>query len=695
MSRIRIPAGGGLTSLLLASALWSPAPAAAQAPARPVSLGEVVRVTLEQAPVVRLAREGVNAQQGTLRMATGTFDTVLSIGPLFEHREDSTLTGGTLENEKVKRGLAIGISQGFGKVAAALDAQLKDGRGDLPICPTDGSWSIFVATLPGSALPVPLCRPATGALGVQSYENIDSSGFSANSLYHRPQGLDPLASYNLQLKIANVYQVQIGSSALDLHERGLELLNQLREVAHEVETRAALTYTRLGALPDYQYTNTASVFGQLTKPLRNGTTLQFQATFDGRAAQFRGKPLDTVFGGRDTVNRYRSKFEVFWVQPLLRGRGATTVRAPERAATRNVEASRYTYEQTAADQALVAADAYLDLVAAEESLVLTDRSLLTQRQTLENTIKLVGAGEVASSEVARARARLAEVETDRFTAQLSVIGARASLASAMGVTTREMAAMAAGDVFPAKPVAVELDALSKEAVSRRADVKAAASFTETSRILAAAALAETRSRFDLTFSGGFGQAYYGVPFRSLPEELKYQPNQPTDTWLAYYNLAGLGRAFGRRWEPMAAISGFVELPFRNNQRLGRLAQARAAVSESDIRLTDLRRVVETGVPRFAEDVRRARTVWEQRQEAVIQYELTWDAAQRLRAAGEMSLIDMLLTEQQLTQSRLQLVEAKRAYASAVARFRRETGTLVTFADWTQVQPNLSGLVAAR
>ena len=43
--------------------------------------------------------------------------------------------------------------------------------------------------------------------------------------------------------------------------------------------------------------------------------------------------------------------------------------------------------------------------------------------------------------------------------------------------------------------------------------------------------------------------------------------------------------------------------------------------------------------------------------------------------GEMTLIDTLLTEQQLTEARLQLVEARRVYASAVARFKRETGTL--------------------
>ena len=133
----------------------------------------------------------------------------------------------------------------------------------------------------------------------------------------------------------------------------------------------------------------------------------------------------------------------------------------------------------------------------------------------------------------------------------------------------------------------------------------------------------------------------------------------------------------------------IELPFGNNQRLGRLAQSTASASESQIRVADLSRSIQNNVPKLAETLARTRAEWEQRQEAVIQYEATWDTAQRLRGSGDMTLIDTLLTEQQLTQARLQLVQAKRDYASAVARFRRETGTLVDFTEWSRAQPNLA------
>jgi hypothetical protein len=61
----------------------------------------------------------------------------------------------------------------------------------------------------------------------------------------------------------------------------------------------------------------------------------------------------------------------------------------------------------------------------------------------------------------------------------------------------------------------------------------------------------------------------------------------------------------------------------------------------------------------------------------------------------MTLIDALLTEQQLTGARLALLGTKRDYAAAVARFRRETGSLVGFMDPLVPQPNLSGIVTGR
>jgi outer membrane protein TolC len=194
-------------------------------------------------------------------------------------------------------------------------------------------------------------------------------------------------------------------------------------------------------------------------------------------------------------------------------------------------------------------------------------------------------------------------------------------------------------------------------------------------------------------TGGFTQRFFGPTFHSLFDENGLHVTN--DSYLKYYNPVGIKQAFRQKWEPVGSVTANFELPFGNNRRLGRFAQATASVRESEIRVADLGRSIQNTVPRLAETLRRLRAEWEQRQEVVIQYAATWDTAQRLRTAGDMTLIDTLLTEQQLTQARLQLVQVKRDYATAVARFRRETGTLVDFAEWSKPQPNLAGIVVGR
>src|SRR5437660_12451984 len=130
----------GLIVWLLAT--WA-APVTAQnqpVPSGPISLADGVRQSLEKARLVRLAREDVNIQQAAVRQARGTFDSVVQIGPLFEHSEDNIENTEFFSPERVKRGFAHGLNVGFGLVADALAEQVRQGRGDLPLCPAEGTF---------------------------------------------------------------------------------------------------------------------------------------------------------------------------------------------------------------------------------------------------------------------------------------------------------------------------------------------------------------------------------------------------------------------------------------------------------------------------------------------------------------------------------------------------------------------------
>lgn len=413
--------------------------------------------------------------------------------------------------------------------------------------------------------------------------------------------------------------------------------------------------------------NSFSIAASLEKPLRTGTTLRLDVSVTNDDALF--SPPLAVIGG-DVPGVLVDRVEASWVQPLLRGRGAVTAQAAELSATRSLEASRFEFQQASADQVLTATDRYVGLVAARESLALVRQSLDSQRGLLEGTIKLVAAGEVPRSEATRARARTLEGEASVQAALVTVLSAQAALADALGLPPEALTTLAASDAFAAEPLALDADAASKAATSRRADVKALAAALAAGRVLQAAARADLRPRLDLTVTGGATKSRYGSAGRFLA---------PSST----------------PWGAIALVQASFELPFGNNRQAGGYAQATASVADREIRLAELGRQVVNAVARYSEDLRRARAEWTARQEAVTAYEATWNTALRLRAAGELSLVDTLLTEQQLLQARLLLVDAKRAYALALAHFKRETGTLVAFTDGSPGQPELAGILASR
>jgi outer membrane protein TolC len=683
---------------LVAALVLRGAPAIAQAPppAGAVTLADGVRQSLEHARLVTLAQAEVDLQQAAVRQTRGTFDGVLQLQPMYEHRENDIRNTGFFNQERVKRGFAQGLATGFGQVADLLDEQIKNDIGDLPLCPSpaSGGYSTYLVTLPGSALPVPLCRPAADALNNPSFDPLTTGALGTTAPSRPALGTDPLSAFQLQQMLSTVFRAQISTASLNAREAGRETLQTLAAAARLVEVEAGLVFERLGPIPDFVYSNTASLTADYTKPLRNGSAFQFTATFNGAATIFREKPIDPTFGGASVPNAFTNRLEAAWMQPLLRGRGRVEAQAPELAAMKSADASRYNFQQTSADQTLTTADAYFDLMAARDMLALNSDSLNTQRQLLDTTIRLVAAGEVPSADLDRIRARTSEMESNVQGSRLAVISAQTELADAMGLPAAAVATLEASDVFPVKPLDVDVDELSKDAVSKRADVKAQSAFRDTSRILLEAAKADMRHRLDVRLSGGYGQIYDGPFFHSLPDEA----TPPTNAdFVKYYDPTGFWRAFKGRWEPIGGVTCTFELPFGNSQRKGQYEQAIASNNQSEIRLADLGRTIVNNMPKLAETLRRARTEWAQRQDAVVQYESTWDTAQRLRGAGEMSLIDTLLTEQQLTDARLALVEAKREYASAVAHVRREAGVLVDFSGTTtaNAQVNLAGVVDAR
>jgi outer membrane protein TolC len=406
--------------------------------------------------------------------------------------------------------------------------------------------------------------------------------------------------------------------------------------------------------------NLLSVSASVNRAMRSGATLRLLARVDSDDHRYKDDVLAGDLASFRDPSRFQSLVQAQWMQPLSRGRGRVSVAAAERAALRRVEAVRASASQAEADRALDVSVAYVELMAAQQMLALRLEALGLERTILDVTTRQAAAGEIPRADLTRAQARVAESEAAIAAARIEVVLAQSALAERIGLSPAE-AGVQAADAFPAAPPAVDLAAAEK-AVDRRADFRAAGLAREASRLLLDGARADTRSRVDLTVNAGVATAYYGP--------------RTIGNYLDFYSPTGFGRSFSEKWQPFVAVALAIDLPWRNHAALGRLQQARAAVTDLDIRRADLARVIATNVNTHVAAVRIARQEWQQRQEAVTQHEATWTTTGKLRQAGEMSLIDTLLTEQDLTDSRLALVQAKRDYLVAAARYRYETGTLL-------------------
>ena len=284
--------------------------------------------------------------------------------------------------------------------------------------------------------------------------------------------------------------------------------------------------------------------------------------------------------------------------------------------------------------------------------------MVLQEMLVAATEQLIAGGQLAASDLfrtqsseARARARLEQTA-------LGLYDARTQLAKVMGlaVSEREVTWPLARDGFPARPDLQLLNAdavivLADMALERREDLLAAVASRESGFILARQAETNVRPQLDVAAS-------------LHSTELVEGGAQTSGGW------AG----------PSVSVGLEYARPFRNNFFKGQLVQREAEARQREISQLDLRRRVQLAVIQAARSVQQAVRRVEQASAAADFYRETLDAeVERLRA-GEATLVDTILTEQQLTDSRFTLVAARAELASLIAELRFESGALVDYTN---------------
>jgi outer membrane protein len=368
-------------------------------------------------------------------------------------------------------------------------------------------------------------------------------------------------------------------------------------------------------------------------------------------------------------NRGRVSFVVS--QPLLRGFGARAVAADETAATIDLRAATMELRHTIAASILRTTTAYWAYAAAARRREIVGEAEARFRAMGKDAQILLAAREVAAADLKQLRANLAQRTAARLDAEQALVQARHDLGIAMGLPSADIASLPLpADDLPSVrdgQAVPEAAALVRPALERRADLRAARLRSDSAGVRTDAAKNGVRPRFDVVVEAGYagmdqggGLARYFTPFdRRVP---------------------GLN----------ASARLLLEWPTANRTARGRLASTEATADEAGIAAAELSRRISSDVTVAVSDLNLSRERVGSSREASGLYRSAVDDEKQKLQLGLGTVIDLVVTEEHLTETLLDELSAWLAYANALIRLRFETGSLVS-AEGSEEQLDLETL----
>jgi outer membrane protein TolC len=253
-------------------------------------------------------------------------------------------------------------------------------------------------------------------------------------------------------------------------------------------------------------------------------------------------------------------------------------------------------------------------------------------------------------------ANLATRVSQRLAAEESLVETRQSLGLTMGLSGEQAAALPApSDALPVidtPPPPETASAYVDTALAQRTDARASRLRQQSQDRLVLAARNGLRPQLDLVMTGG---------------------------WNSYGGITGFSRYFPYgRDVPGANLSAgvVVGVPVRNRAAEGTYAAQQGVARQSEIQAQDVERQIGSTVRVALSSLESLAAQMKSKNEASAIYEsAVLDEREKLRH-GTGTVIDLILTEDRLTQSALDALSTQINMAKAVARLRFETGSLL-------------------
>ncbi len=605
-------AGAAAQDLPQDAPIGEPAPVVTFSPAG-ITLDEAIATTLRVSPDVQQGRVEVQRRMGAAQQFRGAFDATLFINADYTHRTQE-LSESQKETEQRKRDALQSQLDARDQNRAEVE-QMRDLINLIRQAPSGG----------GPVGELALISPSAAAT-IRTLDQLIAQA--------------PASQRQQFLAIRESFL----SGSLDQLEQEIDAaIDSFQGIEQQLAD--------LGPTPIDEVFIDATGSISVSKMFRSGIIFSpfFDSTFTG--TNFKDKPRPAEFGGKgiSDVLSFRAGANV--TLPLLRGRGAQSVAAAERAAATEVTAGEFLLSHQASTSVLRTINAYWAAKAAQQAAGIAEQSVEFQSTLTELTAQIIKVGDLPQVELARAQAAEARARAQLEDARRRYHEARVALADAMGIAvTSDTATLpVVADEFPEAPQAAATDPLIDRAIESRADRFAADRAVDAGALLVDAAEGDLRSRLDLQLGSFFTALGEG----SGPKAL--------DRWVG----------------PSATVAIQYEKPLGNNTAQGALVQREAELEQRRIAQRDLDRRIRLGVVQAAATIEQAAARVAQAEAAVENFQTIVDAEMARFRAGDVTLLDTVITQQQQVEAQLQLVLARQELAQRMAELEFQTGQLVS------------------
>lgn len=384
------------------------------------------------------------------------------------------------------------------------------------------------------------------------------------------------------------------------------------------------------------------------KQFRSGILLSSELNFNRISDQFSNRTVPNYAGANVTAT-----------VPLLRGRGKAATAATEMAFTKNHDASKLSLNHTTSLYVYNTVTVYWNYVAATHIVAIQNESEKRAEKLVNETQTLIDAEERPQAEINQLKANLADKISARISSEQNLYVAKQNLGLAMGIRNHNIDLLPLpADEFPTIS-SMDFDSVLiqskfiRSSLEKRADLKAAVYREDAAKILLREAQNREKPQLSLSINAGYNGLNEGDNLNQYFTPFKQ-------------NISGLN--FG------STISYEIPTGIQHGLAVQRIAEYEQSNIESD----EIARNIKSSVAVAINELKRSIQRLEKSRESIEFYRTTVENEKLKFQQGLSTLIDLILYEDRLTNALLNQVSSQLSYATAVAKLRYETGTLIEF-----------------